>query len=89
VSRDDQTIPICSTCEQRLKAAQQENDRLLEQNRFLLGAADAFGQLAERLNTELQTERRFAAHDRRGNTRPGEVLRRAASAEHQDESRKA
>jgi hypothetical protein len=48
-------------CEKRIAQLQEENDQLRS-------AAEAFGELAERLNTELRAERR-AGTDRRHSAR--------------------
>jgi predicted RNase H-like nuclease (RuvC/YqgF family) len=45
-------------CEEKLKHLEEENEHLRDASR-------AFGQLAERLNTKLQEERRVAGSDRR------------------------
>ena len=45
-------------CEEKLKDLEEENEHLRHASR-------AFGQLAERLNTKLQEERRVAMSDRR------------------------
>jgi len=50
-------------CEEKLKHLEEENQHLRE-------ASHAFGQLAERLNSALQEERRIAASDRRQRPRP-------------------
>jgi hypothetical protein len=45
-------------CEEKVKHLEEENEHLRDASR-------AFGQLAERLNTKLQDERRVAGSDRR------------------------
>lgn len=45
-------------CEEKLKHLEEENEHLRDASR-------AFGQLAERLNTTLQEERRIGGSDRR------------------------
>ena len=52
-----------SRCKEELRA-------LREENRHLREAADAFGALADRLNAELQEERRLRDSDRRAHARP-------------------
>jgi hypothetical protein len=52
--------------EEQLEVLRRENDRLREENDHLMSASVGFGQLAERLNTALQVERRIGATDRRG-----------------------
>jgi transposase-like protein len=52
--------------EEQLEVLRRENDRLREENDHLTSASVGFGQLAERLNTALQVERRIGAADRRG-----------------------
>jgi hypothetical protein len=75
VSNNDETE---GSCEEQLEATRQENQRLLEENRHLQRASHAFGQLAERLNLELQEERRIGENDRRRSARPDASVRRAA-----------
>ena len=67
-------------CEEKLEATLQDNQRLREQNGQLLKASNTFGQLAERLNTELRLERRLAGEDRRRQARPSSAPRRASLA---------
>jgi hypothetical protein len=66
---------------ERLEASRLEIQRLREENARLVEASNAFGQLAERLNTELQQERRMGEADRRRWSRLGTPSRRAASSE--------
>lgn len=68
-------------CEERLEASQLEIQRLSEQNAQLTEASNAFGQLAERLNLELQQELRLGEPDRRRSPRSGAVERRTLSAQ--------
>ena len=70
---EDTEIP----CEERLQATEQEIRKLREENGELMKASNAFGQLAERLNTELRQERRLGDADRRRWTRAGTIPRRA------------
>jgi hypothetical protein len=70
------------SCEEQLAASQQENQRLLEENRQLQRASHAFGQLAERLNLELQEERRTGEADRRRAARPDSTSRRSTPSPH-------
>lgn len=51
--------------EQELHRLRLENQRLVAENASLRKAADAFGELAERLNLELREERRRGDADRR------------------------
>ena len=51
-------------CEEKLKKLEEENQHLRE-------SSSTFGQLAERLNTTLEKERRAAVGDRRQLPRPG------------------
>lgn len=55
-------------CEERVKDLEEENEDLRE-------SSHAFGQLAERLNTSLQQERRNADHVRRRQTSPSDDSR--------------
>jgi hypothetical protein len=71
--QDDPDIP----CEDQLEASQREIQKLREENRELLKASNAFGQLAERLNSELRNERRLGETDRRRQSRPGSMSRRS------------
>lgn len=64
--------------DEHLKASLLENQRLREQIKHLMEASNTFGQLAERLNAELQMERRGRAEDRRPLARPNSVSRRAS-----------
>jgi hypothetical protein len=66
--------------ETRLEASRLEIQRLREENERLVEASNAFGQLAERLNTELQKERRLGEADRRRWSRPGLPTRRTGSS---------
>jgi hypothetical protein len=66
-----------SPCEERLEASQVEIAALREENEQLLKASNDFGQLAERLNTELR-DRRRGQPDRRRWPRLGAVPRRAS-----------
>lgn len=52
-------------CEQELEELKTDYQRLEEENEYLRQSADAFGQLAERLNNELREERRNGQPDRR------------------------
>jgi hypothetical protein len=61
---------------ERLEASHLEIQRLREENARLVEASNAFGQLAERLNTELQQERRLGEADRRRWSRLGAPSRR-------------
>jgi hypothetical protein len=72
-NQEDSNLPW----EQRLEASRLEIQRLREENLQLREASSVFGQLAERLNTELQQERRLGEADRRRSTRPDSPLRRA------------
>jgi hypothetical protein len=72
-NHDDHDVP----CEEKLEASQREIQRLCEENTELLKASNAFGQLAERLNTELRQERRIGEGDRRRWDRAGSPSRRA------------
>ena len=74
-SHQDNDIP----CEERLEASQREIQRLREQNGQLIQASNDFGQLAERLNSELRKERRLGEEDRRRRFRPGSVPRREST----------
>jgi predicted RNase H-like nuclease (RuvC/YqgF family) len=58
-------------CEAKLKQLEEENQHLRE-------ASHAFGQLAERLNSTLQHERRQAGNDRRQLPRAAADRRRTA-----------
>jgi hypothetical protein len=58
-------------CDERLKAILLENQRLREQIKQLMQASSTFGQLAERLNAELQLERRGRVENRRRLARAG------------------
>jgi hypothetical protein len=73
---DDPEIP----CEERLEASRQEMDELREENEQLVKSSNDFGQLAERLNSELRHERRVGQPDRRRWPRVGAVLRRASQS---------
>jgi hypothetical protein len=73
VSNQEDTV---ASLEERLEASRLEIQRLREENARLLEASTAFGQLAERLNTELQ-ERRLGEADRRRWSRLGAPSRRA------------
>jgi predicted nucleic acid-binding Zn-ribbon protein len=73
---DDRDTP----CEERLEATKVEINELRENNEQLLKSSNDFGQLAERLNTELQQERRRGQPDRRRWPRIGAVSRRASQA---------
>ena len=53
-----------------LARCQEELRALKEENRQLREAAAAFGSLADRLNAELQEERRLRDSDRRVHARP-------------------
>jgi hypothetical protein len=64
--------------EQRLAASHLEIQRLREENAQLRKASTAFGQLAERLNMELQMERRQGEPDRRQSSRLGAPRRALA-----------
>jgi hypothetical protein len=66
--------------EERLEASRLEIQRLREENARLVEASNAFGQLAERLNTELQQERRLGEADRRRWSRLGTPSRRLPAA---------
>jgi hypothetical protein len=66
--------------EERLETSRLEIQRLREENERLIEASNAFGQLAERLNTELQQERRLGEADRRRWSRLGAPSRRAPAA---------
>ena len=61
-------------CLERLAQLEEENEQLRR-------SAEKFGQLAERLNTELREERR-AGPDRRHGTRPGTDRRQDPAAHH-------
>ena len=61
-------------CLERLAQLEEENEQLRR-------SAVKFGQLAERLNTELREERR-AGTDRRRGTRPGTDRRQDPAAHH-------
>lgn len=74
-NHDDNDLP----CEEKLEASQREIQRLCEENGQLLKASNAFGQLAERLNTELRQERRVGEGDRRRWERAGAPSRRAGA----------
>lgn len=74
-NHEDGDLPL----KQRLEAIQLEIQRLREENAQLLEASKAFGQLAERLNTQLQEERRLGEADRRRWSRLGSVARRGPS----------
>jgi hypothetical protein len=63
--------------QERLEASRLEIQRLREENARLVEASNAFGQLAERLNTELQHERRLAEAERRRGSRSGLLPRRS------------
>ena len=76
-------------CEEQLEATLLENQRLREQNGQLVKASACFGQLAERLNTELQFERRLGDEDRRRLARPGCVSRRTSESDVLTTSRRA
>jgi hypothetical protein len=65
-------------CEEQLEAIVAENQHLREENSELLKASTTFGQLAERLSTELRLERRADGGDRRRESRPSSPSRRAA-----------
>lgn len=66
--------------EERLEASRLEIQRLREENARLIEASNAFGQLAERLNTALQQERRLGETDRRRWSRLGALSRRASAS---------
>ena len=70
--KDNGDLPM----EERLEASRLEIQRLREENSRLLEASKAFGQLAERLNTQLKEERRLGEADRRKWSRLGSVPRR-------------
>jgi hypothetical protein len=72
--------------EERLEASRLEIQRLREENARLMESSNAFGQLAERLNTELQQERRLGEADRRRWARLGAPSRRASAASPQRRS---
>src|ERR1700737_1369614 len=76
-NHDQMTRERLAMVEEQLKALPRENDRLRKKNHHLIGAPVGFGQLAERLNTALQVERRIGATDRRGlrRTEPDERRR--------------
>lgn len=63
--------------EARLEESRLEIQRLREENARLVEASNAFGQLAERLNTELK-ERRMGEADRRRWARLGSPSRRVS-----------
>ena len=67
-----------ASLKERLEESRLEIQRLREENARLLEASTAFGQLAERLNTELQ-ERRLGEADRRRWARIGSPGRRASA----------
>jgi hypothetical protein len=64
--------------EARLEASRLEIQRLREENARLIEASNVFGQLAERLNMELQ-ERRLGEADRRRWSRLGAPSRRSST----------
>jgi predicted RNase H-like nuclease (RuvC/YqgF family) len=66
-------------CQERLAASQREIQKLREENSELMKASNAFGQLAERLNTELRQVRRLGDADRRRWSRPGAMPRRSSA----------
>ena len=74
-NNQDDDLPL----EKRLEASQLEIQRLREENLQLLEASKAFGQLAERLNSQLQEERRLGDADRRRWSRLGTAPRRAST----------
>lgn len=69
------------SCEEELEASRREVERLSEENGQLIEASNVFGQLAERLNTELREERRVGDPDRRRWDRAGSKSRRAPAAQ--------
>jgi hypothetical protein len=71
--RENRDLPL----EERLEASRLEIQRLREENSRLLEASKVFGQLAERLNTQLQEERRRGEADRRRWSRLGTTPRRS------------
>ncbi|MEO6236679.1 MAG: hypothetical protein ABIQ52_06735 [Vicinamibacterales bacterium] len=80
--KNENTEPSCeeqlAVTEEQLGMTRRENEKLQEENRHLLSASDAFGQLAERLNTELQLERRLGDVDRRRSLRAASMSRRTS-----------
>ena len=76
MSNHDETV---AALKERLEASWLEIQRLREENARLLEASTVFGQLAERLNSELQ-ERRLGAPDRRRWARLGAPSRRASTS---------
>lgn len=75
LNRENGDLPL----EELLAASELEIQRLREENARLLEASKVFGQLAERLNAQLQEERRLGEADRRRWSRLGSVPRRAVS----------
>jgi hypothetical protein len=69
-----------ASLEARLEESRLEIQRLREENARLVEASTAFGQLAERLNTELLEERRLGEADRRKWSRLGAPARRNPAA---------
>jgi hypothetical protein len=61
------------SCEEQLEEARQDLTHLEEENQRLRQAANTFGTLAERLNSDLQQERRLAAVDRAPRARCAEA----------------
>jgi hypothetical protein len=68
--RDDRSLESC----------REEVRRLEEENRRLRDSAKTFGDLAERLNTALERERRGGG-DRRATARPGQERRHPSASE--------
>lgn len=70
---EKRTPKTLQECEEKLKHLEEENQHLRDASR-------AFGQLAERLNTTLQEERRIARNDRRQRPRPYRERRKSADS---------
>jgi hypothetical protein len=67
---DNDSTKTLQECEDKVKHLEEENQHLRE-------ASCAFGQLAERLNTTLQGERRVAGSDRRQRPRSSHERRQS------------
>ena len=69
----DDSPKALQECEEKVKQLEEENQHLRE-------ASSAFGQLAERLNTTLEKERRTAGGDRRQWPRPSGERRHSSES---------